>query len=146
ESRGRGRARKSLPLPGEQASEAATRATAASGAPRANAPLTSTKGVEIPVFTTRPDTIYGVTFFVLAPEHPLVERMTAPEQRAAVQTYIEEVRRQTEIERLSTDVARKKTGVPLGTTVVNPVSGQEVPVWIADYVLMGYGTGAVMGD
>src|SRR5262249_22082185 len=101
--------------------------------------------VAIPVFTTRPDTIYGVTFFVLAPEHPLVERMTAPEQRAVVQAYIEEVRRETEIERLSTDVARRKTGVPLGTTVTNPVSGQEAPVWIADYVLMGYGTGAVMG-
>jgi leucyl-tRNA synthetase len=107
--------------------------------------LKSTETVEIPVFTTRPDTIYGVTFFVLAPEHPLVERLTAPEQREAVQQYIEAVRRETEIERLSTEKDRKKTGVPLGTTVTNPVSGQQVPVWIADYVLMGYGTGAVMG-
>jgi leucyl-tRNA synthetase len=104
-----------------------------------------TEAIEIPVFTTRPDTIYGVTFFVLAPEHPLVERLTAPEQREAVQAYIEQVRHESEIERLSTDEARKKTGVPLGATVTNPVSGAEVPVWIADYVLMGYGTGAVMG-
>ena len=101
--------------------------------------------VEIPVFTTRPDTIYGVTFFVLAPEHPLVERLTAPEQREAVQAYIEQTRRETEIERLSTEKDRAKTGVPLGATVRNPVTGQDVPVWIADYVLMGYGTGAVMG-
>jgi leucyl-tRNA synthetase len=101
--------------------------------------------VEIPVFTTRPDTIYGVTFFVLAPEHPLVERLTTPEQREAVRDYVERARHETEIERLSTDVSRPKTGVPLGTTVRNPVSGDEVPIWISDYVLMSYGTGAVMG-
>jgi leucyl-tRNA synthetase len=104
-----------------------------------------TETVEIPVFTTRPDTIYGVTFFLLAPEHPLVERLTAPEQRDAVKAYVEQARRETEIERLSTEKERKKTGVPLGATVTNPVSGEEVPVWIADYVLMSYGTGAVMG-
>jgi leucyl-tRNA synthetase len=101
--------------------------------------------LEIPVFTTRPDTIYGVTFFVLAPEHPLVERLTAPEQRETVKAYLEEVRHETEIERLSTEKDRRKTGVPLGTTITNPVSGQSVPVWIADYVLMSYGSGAVMG-
>src|SRR6185437_5792899 len=101
--------------------------------------------IEIPVFTTRPDTIYGVTFFVLAPEHPLVEKLTAPKQRKAVEAYLEQVRHETEIERLSTDAARPKTGVPLGTYVTNPVSGEQVPIWIADYVLMGYGTGAVMG-
>jgi leucyl-tRNA synthetase len=101
--------------------------------------------VEIPVFTTRPDTIYGVTFFVLAPEHPLVERLTAPEQREAVSAYIEQARRQSEIERLSTEAGRAKTGVPLGATVTNPVTGEQVPVWIADYVLMSYGHGAVMG-
>ncbi len=101
--------------------------------------------VEIPVFTTRPDTIYGVTFFVLAPEHPLVERLTTPKQRKAVQAYIEQARHETEIDRLSTDAARPKTGVALGTFVTNPVSGEQVPIWIADYVLMGYGTGAVMG-
>ncbi|MGH2516827.1 MAG: class I tRNA ligase family protein, partial [Ktedonobacterales bacterium] len=101
--------------------------------------------VEIPVFTTRPDTIYGVTFFVLAPEHPLVARLTTPDQRPAVQAYSEQTRHESEIERLSTDTTKKKTGVPLGATVTNPVSGEDVPVWIADYVLMGYGTGAVMG-
>ncbi len=105
----------------------------------------SVERIEIPVFTTRPDTIYGVTFFVLAPEHPLVERLTTPGQRKAVEAYLEQVRHETEIERLSADAARPKTGVPLGTYVTNPVSGEQVPIWIADYVLMGYGTGAVMG-
>jgi leucyl-tRNA synthetase len=105
----------------------------------------ATETLEIPVFTTRPDTIYGVSFFVLAPEHPLVERLTAPEQREAVHAYLEEVRHETEIERLSTEKDRRKTGVPLGTNVTNPVSGQQIPVWIADYVLMSYGSGAVMG-
>jgi leucyl-tRNA synthetase len=107
--------------------------------------LRAMETLEIPVFTTRPDTIYGVTFFVLAPEHPLVERLTAPEQRESVRAYLEEVRHETEIERLSTEKDRRKTGVPLGTIITNPVSGQPVPVWIADYVLMSYGSGAVMG-
>jgi leucyl-tRNA synthetase len=114
----------------------------------ADAPQTSGDGVErieIPVFTTRPDTIYGVTFFVLAPEHPLVERLTVPEQREAVDAYVEQVRHETEIERLTTDESRPKTGVPLGSSVINPVSGEAIPIWVADYVLMGYGTGAVMG-
>jgi leucyl-tRNA synthetase len=112
---------------------------------RFTAQTTDGENVEIPVFTTRPDTIYGVTFFVLAPEHPLVSRLTAPEQREAVEAYIEQARRETEIERMSTERSREKSGVPLGTFVTNPVSGERVPVWIADYVLMGYGTGAVMG-
>ncbi len=98
---------------------------------------------EIPVFTTRPDTIYGATFFVLAPEHPLVEKITTPEQRAAVEAYVEQARRMTEIERMSTE--KEKTGVFTGGYVTNPVSGEKVPVWIADYVLMGYGSGAIMG-
>jgi leucyl-tRNA synthetase len=99
--------------------------------------------IEIPVFTTRPDTIYGVTYFVLAPEHPLVEKLTSPEQRDQVREYVERSRRESEIDRLSTE--KEKTGVPIGADVINPVSGERVPVWIADYVLMGYGTGAVMG-
>ena len=98
---------------------------------------------EIPVFTTRPDTIFGVTFFVLAPEHPLVEKITTPEQKAAVEAYIEQARRMTEIERMNTE--KEKTGVFTGAYVTNPVSGEQVPVWIADYVLMGYGSGAIMG-
>jgi len=98
---------------------------------------------EIAVFTTRPDTVYGVSFFVLAPEHPLVEQITTPEQRAAVQAYVEAARRETEIERLSTE--REKTGVFTGAYVINLFNGEKVPVWIADYVLATYGTGAVMG-
>ncbi|MEO7001916.1 MAG: leucine--tRNA ligase [Ktedonobacterales bacterium] len=101
--------------------------------------------IEISVFTTRPDTIYGVTFFLLAPEHPLVEKLTAPKQRNAVRAYIEQASHESEIERMSADKARPKTGVPLGSYALNPVSGERIPIWIADYVLMGYGTGAVMG-
>ncbi len=99
--------------------------------------------VEIPVFTTRPDTIYGVTFFALAPEHPLVERLTAPTQRDAVRAYVEQAKRDKDSGTPRAEQA--KTGVPLGTYVSNPVSGQQVPVWVADYVLMDYGTSAVMG-
>jgi leucyl-tRNA synthetase len=98
---------------------------------------------DIRVFTTRPDTVYGVTFFVLAPEHPLVERITTPEQRDAVRAYVDSARRETEIERMSTE--REKTGVFTGGYVTNLFNGKRVPVWIADYVLMTYGTGAVMG-
>ncbi|MBV8822660.1 MAG: leucine--tRNA ligase, partial [Ktedonobacteraceae bacterium] len=101
------------------------------------------KQEEIPVFTTRPDTIYGVTFFVLAPEHPWVEKITTPEHRASVDAYVEQARRMTEIERMSAE--KEKTGVFTGAYVTNPVSGEKVPVWIADYVLMGYGAGAIMG-
>jgi leucyl-tRNA synthetase len=101
------------------------------------------KREEIPVFTTRPDTIYGVTFFVLAPEHPWVERITTPEYRTEVEAYVEEARRMTEIERLSME--KEKTGVFTGGYITNPVNGENVPVWIADYVLMGYGAGAIMG-
>jgi leucyl-tRNA synthetase len=101
------------------------------------------KQEEIPVFTTRPDTIYGVTFFVLAPEHPWVAKITTPEQKAAVDAYVEQARRMTEIERMSTD--KEKSGVFTGSYVTNPVNGAKIPVWIADYVLMGYGAGAIMG-
>ena len=99
-------------------------------------------GQELRVFTTRPDTLFGATFMVLAPEHPLVEALTAPEQRLAVEAYVAAARRETEIERLSTD--REKTGVPLGAETVNPVNGERIPIWIADYVLASYGTGAIM--
>jgi leucyl-tRNA synthetase len=99
-------------------------------------------GEELRVFTTRPDTLFGATFMVLAPEHPLVAELTAPERRADVEAYIAHTRRETEIERLSTD--REKTGVPLGADAVNPVNGERIPIWIADYVLASYGTGAIM--
>ncbi|HEY6541881.1 MAG TPA: leucine--tRNA ligase [Ktedonobacteraceae bacterium] len=98
---------------------------------------------EIPVFTTRPDTIYGVTFFVLAPEHPWVEKITTPEYRAEVDAYVDAARHMSEIERMSTE--KEKTGVFTGGYVTNPVNGEQVPVWIADYVLMSYGAGAIMG-
>ena len=103
------------------------------------------KGIEpkeIRVFTTRPDTIFGVTFFLLAPEHPLVSQLTAPERKAEVDEYIAWCRRQTEYERVA--LGREKTGVFLGSYVVNPLSGERVPIWITDYVLPSYGTGAVM--
>src|SRR2546429_175914 len=98
---------------------------------------------DIPVFTTRPDTIYGVTFFVLAPEHPWVEKLTTAEHKAEVEAYVNQARQMTEIERMSTE--KDKTGVFTGGYVTNPINGERVPVWIADYVLMGYGSGAIMG-
>jgi leucyl-tRNA synthetase len=98
---------------------------------------------EVRVFTTRPDTVFGVTFFVLAPEHPLVEQITTPERRDEVRAYVEAARKSSEIERLSTE--REKTGVFTGAYVTNLFNGERVPVWTADYVLSTYGTGAVMG-
>jgi leucyl-tRNA synthetase len=98
---------------------------------------------EIRVFTTRPDTVFGVTFMVLAPEHPLVAKLTTSERRAEIDGYVERSRRQTDIERLSTE--REKEGVFIGAYVVNPLNGDRVPIWTGDYVLMSYGTGAVMG-
>ncbi|HEX9616346.1 MAG TPA: leucine--tRNA ligase [Anaerolineales bacterium] len=100
-------------------------------------------GEVVPVFTTRPDTVYGATFFVLAPEHPLVERVTSEDQRAQVEAYIAAAARLSEIDRLSE--SHEKTGVFTGGFVVNPLNGERVPVWVADYVLPAYGTGAVMG-
>jgi leucyl-tRNA synthetase len=101
-------------------------------------------GDALEVFTTRPDTVWGATFMVLAPEHPLVAKITTPDRQADVDAYIDQARRQTEIERLSTDEARVRTGVFTGGYAVNPVTDERIPVWIADYVLMGYGTGAIM--
>ncbi len=94
------------------------------------------------VFTTRPDTLFGVTYMVLAPEHPLVEKITTDECRAEVEKYVEYARTQNEIQR--TSLEREKTGVFTGAYAVNPVNGERVPVWIADYVLLSYGTGIVM--
>ncbi len=97
---------------------------------------------EIRIFTTRPDTVYGVTFMVLAPEHPLVGRLTTPDRRAEVQEYVARSRRETDIERLSSE--KEKTGVFTGACATNNLNGEKVPIWIADYVLLSYGTGAVM--
>ncbi|HEU0234985.1 MAG TPA: leucine--tRNA ligase [Candidatus Limnocylindrales bacterium] len=99
-------------------------------------------GDEIRVFTTRPDTLFGATFMVLAPEHPLVERLTALDRRAEVEAYVAQAVTETEIERLSTE--REKTGVPIGADAINPVNGERIPIFVADYVLAGYGTGAIM--
>ena len=98
---------------------------------------------EIRTFTTRIDTIFGVTFIVLAPEHPLVERLTAPDCRDAVRAYVDRAREASEIDRLSTE--REKTGVFTGAYAVNRLNGDRVPIWVGDYVLLTYGTGAVMG-
>jgi leucyl-tRNA synthetase len=96
----------------------------------------------IRVFTTRPDTLFGATYMVLAPEHPLVDRLTTPAQRPAVEAYRARAASKSDLDR--TDLARSKTGVPIGSAAVNPVNGERIPIWIADYVLMGYGTGAIM--
>ncbi len=93
------------------------------------------------VFTTRPDTLFGATYMVVSPEHPWVERLTAEAQRAAVQAYREEASRKSERDR---QISKEKTGVFTGSHAVNPVNGKQIPIWVADYVLMGYGTGAIM--
>lgn len=97
---------------------------------------------ELVVFTTRPDTLFGATYCVMAPEHELVERITAVEQQAAVKAYQEQAARKSDLER--TDLAKDKTGVFTGSYAVNPANGAKLPIWIADYVLAGYGTGAIM--
>jgi len=94
------------------------------------------------IFTTRPDTLFGATYMVLAPEHPLVPHITTPAQRASVEAYIEEAAAKSDLER--TDLAKDKTGVFTGAYAVNPVNGARIPIWISDYVLISYGTGAIM--
>ncbi|GAC90946.1 leucyl-tRNA synthetase [Anoxybacillus flavithermus NBRC 109594] len=94
------------------------------------------------VFTTRPDTLFGATYAVLAPEHPLVEKITTPEQKEAVEAYLKQIQSKSDLER--TDLAKEKTGVFTGAYAINPANGEKLPIWIADYVLMSYGTGAIM--
>jgi leucyl-tRNA synthetase len=96
----------------------------------------------IRIFTTRPDTLFGATYMVLAPEHLLVDRLTSDAQRSAVADYRQKAAAKSDLDR--TDLAKTKTGVPIGASAVNPVNGKRIPIWIADYVLMGYGTGAIM--
>ena len=100
------------------------------------------EGLEVPVYTTRPDTVYGITYLVVAPEYKDIEKLTTPENKTKVEEYRANARKMSEIERLSTD--RVKTGVPLGTHCINPFNGEEFPLWTADYALVEYGTGAVM--
>lgn len=97
---------------------------------------------KITVFTTRPDTLFGATYMVLAPEHPLVEAITSPAQKETVEVYRRQVSSKSDLER--TDLAKTKSGVFTGAYAINPVNDEKIPIWIADYVLMGYGTGAIM--
>jgi len=103
--------------------------------------FTSNAG-DIEVFTTRPDTLFGATFMVLSPEHPLVDTLTTQTQRSAVTAYRTNAANASDADRQSD--SREKTGVFTGSYAINPVTGKEIPIWIADYVLMGYGTGAIM--
>ena len=100
------------------------------------------QGDPIEIFTTRPDTLWGATFMVLAPEHPLVKKITTAEQKEKVEAYVAEAIRQTEIQREATD--KEKTGIFTGGYAINPVNQERIPIWVADYVLMTYGTGAIM--
>jgi len=97
---------------------------------------------DVEIFTTRPDTLWGATFMVFSPEHPLVDVITAPDKKAEVEAYKEQAARQSDIEREATD--KEKTGVFTGGYAINPVNNERIPIWIADYVLMSYGTGAIM--
>jgi len=96
----------------------------------------------IRVFTTRPDTLFGATYMVMAPEHPLVDRITSEDRKEAVQKYREEAARKSDLDR--TDLAKEKTGEPIGASAINPVNGEKIPIWVSDYVLISYGTGAIM--
>ena len=108
----------------------------------ADVTFTTEAGDELPVFTTRPDTLFGATFMVLAPEHPLVSRITTPDRADEVQAYVAAASRKAELERVALD--DDKTGVFTGGYAVNPVNNERLPIWIADYVLMSYGSGAIM--
>ncbi|MBP5191286.1 MAG: leucine--tRNA ligase [Opitutales bacterium] len=101
------------------------------------------QGCDVTVFSTRPDTLFGVSFLAIAPEHPLLKKLTASAQQSAVQAYCESIASKSDLER--TDLAKQKTGVFTGTYALHPFTGQNIPIWVADYVLMHHGTGALMG-
>ncbi len=94
------------------------------------------------IYTTRPDTLFGATYMVIAPEHPFVQRLTTPQQAAAVKEYCEKAAFKSDLDR--TDLAKDKSGVFTGSYAINPVTGKPIPIWVADYVLISYGTGAIM--
>jgi leucyl-tRNA synthetase len=100
------------------------------------------KGKTLRIFTTRADTLYGATYMVIAPEHPLVDELVSEENKQAVEDYKKAIASKSDLDR--TDLAKDKTGVFTGAYAINPVNGKEIPIWIADYVLMSYGTGAIM--
>ncbi|MDR2303125.1 MAG: leucine--tRNA ligase [Treponema sp.] len=114
----------------------------AAGTPAAKLPHEEAEELFIEIYTTRPDTLFGATYMVLAPEHPLVNRITTAEQKEAVTAYLEAAARKSDLER--TDLAKEKTGVFTGAYAINPVNGKKIPIWAADYVLISYGTGAIM--
>lgn len=122
--------------PSEQAFKAWTKARETSGFPRKPADDV------LRIYTTRPDTLFGATYMVLAPEHPFVERLTTADRTAEVNAYREKAARKSDLDR--TDLAKEKSGVFTGSYALNPVNGEPTPIWVADYVLMGYGTGAIM--
>lgn len=97
---------------------------------------------QLKVFTTRPDTLHGATYMVIAPEHPLLDSITTPDQSEAVQAYVEKAKRKSDLERA--ELSKEKSGVWTGATATNPLNGKSIPIWVADYVLMTYGTGAIM--
>ncbi len=97
---------------------------------------------EFEVYTTRPDTLFGATYMVLAPEHPLVEKVTTEDRLSDVEAYLDQAQKKSDLER--TDLAKEKTGVFTGSYAINPVNGKEIPIWVADYVLISYGSGAIM--
>lgn len=97
---------------------------------------------QLKVFTTRPDTLFGATYMVIAPEHPLVKQLTTPDQREAVEAYVRQAAVKSDLERA--EIAKDKTGVPTGAYAINPANGKRIPIWVADYVLLTYGTGAIM--
>jgi leucyl-tRNA synthetase len=105
-------------------------------------PIDGHPGESMRIYTTRPDTLFGVTFMVLAPEHPLVEKLTIESKRRAVREVVEAARKEREIDRMSSEV--KRLGAPTGAFAINPLNGEKVPVWVGDYVLITYGTGAIM--
>jgi len=136
------------PLP-TKSSETASRpssldsSSGSDGAADVSEDLSASGSTALTVFTTRPDTIFGATFMVIAPEHPLTRSLATEDMRESVETYIDEAVKKSEIERQSE--GKEKTGVWTGSYAINPANGEKVPIWIADYVLGGYGTGAVMG-
>ncbi|MEN6450101.1 MAG: leucine--tRNA ligase [Thermoguttaceae bacterium] len=130
-------------VPSKSSSEAANTAFATWKRSRAKTGFPKKPGDDVlRIYTTRPDTLFGATYMVIAPEHPMVERLTSPEQAAAVRQYCEQSARKSDLDR--TDLAKEKTGVFTGSYAINPVNGQPIPIWVADYVLISYGTGAIM--
>jgi leucyl-tRNA synthetase len=107
-----------------------------------NVDTSTSENLSIPIYTTRPDTLFGATYMVLAPEHSLVEKITTAEQKETVASYLERAAKKSDLER--TDLAKEKTGVFSGSYAINPVNNKKIPIWIADYVLISYGTGAIM--